>query len=71
MRLAGNQVDGAGRRGAERCAIRVVTHGEVLRIVPQSCYGIAVEVAHDIVLVACNGAVGGGIVGSGEFDKEA
>jgi hypothetical protein len=48
VRLAGDQVEGAGGRRAERRAERVVAHGEVLCVVPERGHGVAVVVAHHL-----------------------
>ena len=50
--LAGDEIDGARRRGAEGGRIGVVAHGEVLGVVPQRGDGVAVVVAHHQTLRA-------------------
>src|SRR5262249_2274109 len=44
--IAGNQVQRARSGWAEGGAVRVVAHGEVLRVVPEGGDGVAVVVAH-------------------------
>jgi hypothetical protein len=45
--LPGNQVESSGRRRAERGAKRIVIHGEVLGIVPESGNRVAVVITHN------------------------
>ncbi len=44
--LAGDQVDRAGRGWAEGRAVGIIAHREMLRVIPQRCDGVAVEIAH-------------------------
>src|SRR5262249_2980720 len=68
--LAGDQVDGAGRRWTELGGVAVVAHRVVLGVVPQRRDGVAVEVAHRQSLGGDRGrrrqrAAGGGAAGGG------
>src|SRR5580692_11952337 len=44
--IAGNQVQQAGSRGTKSRAVGVVAHRKRLRVVPERCDGVAVEVTH-------------------------
>ncbi len=47
VRLAGDEVDRAGRRWTVLVAVRVVAHREMLRVIPERRHRVAVVVAHD------------------------
>ena len=55
--LAGDEVDGARRRGAELRGVCVVVHGEALRVVPHGSRRGAVKVAHHLALAEVAGDI--------------
>ncbi len=57
--LPGDQIERPGRRRPEGRVERVVAHREVLGVVPERRHRVAVEVAHDLALVAPRCAVAG------------
>src|SRR5262249_55530818 len=74
--LAGDQVDGAGRRRTKLAREAVVAHRVVLGVVPQRRDGVAVVVAHRQALGGDGGrrrqrAVGGGAAGGADPRREA
>src|SRR5258707_8625417 len=68
-RVAGNQIDGSGRGRTKGGGERIVAHGKVLGIVPESGDGVAVEISHHVCLRAGQSPIGSRTITDGLHEQ--